>query len=252
MVQWASVIFLLVLIALSCYQLELNKRINKNLRKLIQPERDLRAFAKTSKMQAWQHYRQSEFYSQLLLALKPTAPLPALRSWAASPDLLVTLFYCAKSAQPRVIVDLGSGASTLVFGKAVPDAKIYSIDNSAEYAAKTEQMLREHGITNVTVRVAPLTAHQSGTDWYQSEAFSDISEIDFLFIDGPPGSKDSSARHPALHELAKKLSPRAIVIIDDVHREGERQLAELFSKSLPTHSLEILDHEKGTAVIKPL
>jgi hypothetical protein len=41
------------------------------------------------------------------------------------------------------------------------------------------------------------------------------------------------------------------VILDDVKRAGERKLAEDFAAALPKHSLEILDHEKGTAVIRP-
>jgi hypothetical protein len=48
-----------------------------------------------------------------------------------------------------------------------------------------------------------------------------------------------------------KLSSKAIIIIDDVNRDGERKLAEDFAKSLPNHTLTILDHEKGTAVISP-
>ena len=56
---------------------------------------------------------------------------------------------------------------------------------------------------------------------------------------------------PALAELLSKLSPNAIVVIDAVKRDGERQLAELFAKALPRHTLNILNHEKGTAVISP-
>jgi hypothetical protein len=47
------------------------------------------------------------------------------------------------------------------------------------------------------------------------------------------------------------LSPAAIVVIDDVNREGERKLAEDFAKALSNHELTILDHEKGTAIISP-
>jgi hypothetical protein len=56
---------------------------------------------------------------------------------------------------------------------------------------------------------------------------------------------------PALKEFKDKLSANAVVIIDDVNRDGERKLAEDFAKALPNHVLTILDHEKGTAVISP-
>lgn len=251
MIQWIVALAIVALIVLSLYQVRIIKRINTKLRKLMEPDRDPRAIAKENMAQAWQHYRQTEYYSQLLSALQPTAPLPPLRSWAASPDLLVTLFYLARREAPSVIVDLGSGASTLILAKAAPAATIFSIDNSAEYAAKTEAMLKEHGVTNVKIRIAPLTRDSAGVDWYQRDALADIPEIDLLFVDGPPGSKDSSARHPAFHELHRRLSPRAVVVIDDVHREGEMRLAEMFKGALSSHSLEVLNHEKGTAVIKP-
>jgi 5S rRNA maturation endonuclease (ribonuclease M5) len=52
-------------------------------------------------------------------------------------------------------------------------------------------------------------------------------------------------------ELITKLSPKAIIILDDVNRPGERALAEAFAKALATHELTIYEHEKGTAVISP-
>lgn len=251
MVTWVVIFAAVALIPIFLYQILIARRINKKLSKLIDSASANRVTAKNHKEEAWQHYRQSEFYAQLLLALKPLAPIPALRSWAASPDLLLTLFHLTQKHRPRVIVDLGSGASTLVLAKAAPEAEIFSIDNSDEYANKTAELLKDHGITHVSLRVAPLSIDGSGIEWYQREAFADISKIDLLFVDGPPGSKNSTARHPAFYELREKLSPNAIVVIDDVNRDGEMKLAQLFAESLPSHSLEILSHEKGTAVIKP-
>ena len=41
------------------------------------------------------------------------------------------------------------------------------------------------------------------------------------------------------------------MILDDVKRDGERKLAVDFAKALPNHTIDFLDHEKGTAVIRP-
>ena len=81
--------------------------------------------------------------------------------------------------------------------------------------------------------------------------FKDLKNIDLLIVDGPQGGDNSDARYPALEVLLKKLSAKAIVILDDVNRTGERKLAEDFAKALPNHELRILDHEKLTAVISP-
>jgi predicted O-methyltransferase YrrM len=233
------------------YQIRITKRINEKLLKLISPERDLRKVLKGIERAMRENSRQSEFYTQLLKLLNLNAPIPATRGWAASPDLLLTLHSLTKRYSPKTIVDLGSGLSTLVLAKSAPGAKIFSIDNSEEYATKTLSVLRDHAITNVQVRVAPLTPHAEGVDWYAVEEIDDIERVDLLFIDGPPGSKNSQARHPVIHEFLKKLSPSAIVVIDDVGREGERAIAEEFATLLPTHTIEFLPHEKGTAVITP-
>jgi predicted O-methyltransferase YrrM len=241
----------LLLLAISFYQIRILKRINEKLIKLVSPERDVRRIAKAQSDAAWEHYRQSEFYSQLLRLLDLNAPIPSTRSWAASPDVLLTLLHHAKQSNPKAILDLGSGMSTLVLAKSAPAAKVISIDNSAEFAQKTRQILSLHGVVNADVRVAPLTAHASGVDWYDVSQLADISDIDLLFIDGPPGSKNIRARHPALAECLSKLSPRAIIVIDDAGRDGEKDLAHEFAKALPSHTLEFLSHEKGTAVLLP-
>lgn len=229
----------------------MSRRVNEKLMKLIAPERDIRRIAKNQREEAWQHYRQGEFYSQLIHFLKLSAPIPSTRSWAASPDVLLTLFEIAQRTTPRVILDLGSGMSTLVLAKSAPQAKIISVDNSEEYAEKTRKLLAAHGITNVEIRVAPLTAHHSGVEWYDTSVLGDISEIDLLFIDGPPGSKNNQARLPAVAECLKKLKANAVIVIDDAARDGERAMAEKFAQALPTHTLEFLPHEKGTAIIAP-
>ena len=128
---------------------------------------------------------------------------------------------------------------------------MFSIDHLEEFAGKTKSLLADHEITNVDLRVAPLSPNSAGSDWYELSALSDINPIDLLFIDGPPGSKDDKARHPVLAHCLSKLSPSAVIVIDDAARDGERALAEMFLHALPGYELEFLSHEKGTAVLRP-
>jgi hypothetical protein len=39
--------------------------------------------------------------------------------------------------------------------------------------------------------------------------------------------------------------------LDDADRDEERKLAEAIAAALPNHSLTMLAHEKGTAIIAP-
>ena len=238
-------IILVLVVALYCAKLlrALHQRVSKSNQQTQESIKEL-------KEQVWHSYRQSEALQQLFALLKFSAPIPPTRSWAASPDLLLTIADLVRTRKPRLVVELGSGVSTLIVAKAGA-RKVISIDNSAEFAMKTREMLKAHKIRGVEVRVAPLKAHASGVDWYDTAKLKDLKKIDMLIIDGPPGSKNPDARKPALKELLAKLSPNVVVVIDDVNRIGERQLAEAFAKALPRHTLNILNHEKGTAVLSP-
>ena len=201
--------------------------------------REIAVSTKELKTSMWQSYRQTEAMQQLISLLKFSAPVPPTRSWAASPDLLLTLAQLVRTLNPKLVV-AKAGAK-----------KVISIDNSEEFAGKTKEMLKEHKVRGVEIRVAQLKAHISGVDWYDTAVIKDLKRIDLLIVDGPPGSKNPEARMPARAEFISKLSPKAIIVIDDVNREGERKLAESFAKALPNHVLTIYPHEKGTAVISP-
>jgi predicted O-methyltransferase YrrM len=212
--------------------------------------RDIQKLSLENKKNSMIAYRQAEAFTQLTNLLDFKAAIPATRSWAASPDLLLTISEIVKKNRPGLVVELGSGISTLVAAKSGA-RKIISIDNSDAWGAKTVALLKEHKVRGVDVRIAPLRPYANGSEWYDLDAIKDLKKIDLLIVDGPPGSKNPEARYPALQQFKDKLSPAAIVVIDDVNREGERKLAEDFAKALPNHELTILDHEKGTAIIAP-
>jgi predicted O-methyltransferase YrrM len=251
MFDWILALALIGLGLLAIYQIRLIRRISEKLRNLSKAERDPRVISKKVREENWQHYRQSEYFAQLINLMEFKAAIPGLRSWAASADVLLTLHSVSKKVKPKVVLDLGSGVSTLVLAKSSPDAKIFSIDHLSEFAEKTKTLLADHQISNVELRVAPLQPHAMGIDWYEVSALDDIEKIDLLFIDGPPGSKNEKARHPVLSQCLSKLSPGAVIVLDDAGREGERELADMFLQALPGYELEFLSHEKGTAILRP-
>jgi hypothetical protein len=60
-----------------------------------------------------QTFRQLEALQNLSAVLPAGGVLPATRGWAASPDLLVVLVDLVISGRPSLVVECGSGASTL-------------------------------------------------------------------------------------------------------------------------------------------
>jgi len=248
-ILYSALLFLILLGLAYCAKLlrSLHSKVSKTSAAIT---RDIQKLSVENKKNSMIAYRQTEAFTQLTNLLDFKAAIPATRSWAASPDLLLTISEIVKKNRSGLVVELGSGISTLVAAKSGA-RKIISIDNSDAWGAKTVALLKEHKVRGVDVRIAPLRPYANGSEWYDLDAIKDLKKIDLLIVDGPPGSKNPEARYPALQQFKDKLSPAAIVVIDDVNREGERKLAEDFAKALPNHELTILDHEKGTAIIAP-
>ena len=232
---------------LGWFSLVLYKKQRRNTEKVI---RELNKIATDLKKSINHTYYQSEAYAQLMQLLDFKSSIPPTRGWAASPDLLLTIYETVKKINPSLVVELGSGVSTLVAAKSGAK-KVVSLDGSKEYAAKTRELIKEHRVRGVDVRFAALLPYVNGLTWYDVSVIKDLKKIDLLIVDGPPGNNNPDSRYPALKEFKDKLSPRAVVILDDVNREGERKLAEDFAAALPNHELVILNHEKGAAIISP-
>jgi predicted O-methyltransferase YrrM len=246
-----SAVASILVLALSLYVVRsiraLHKKINRNADRVT---KELTAQTGRIKTELAHVYHQIEAVEQLLPLLKLSAPLPPSRGWAASPDFLLTLAHVTRKVKPRLTVELGSGISTLVLAKSGAK-KIVSLDHSVEFGTQTREMLSNHGVRGVDIRIHELETYPGGYKWYAKSTYKGLSKIDLLVIDGPPSSTNPDARYPAFEHLIPLLSPKATVILDDVYRDEERKLADAITQALPNHVLTILSHEKGTAVISP-
>jgi predicted O-methyltransferase YrrM len=185
------------------------------------------------------------------------APIPALTGWAASPQLACTLVTLVREHEPRVVVELGSGSSTVVLGYAVEKqgmGDVIALDHLRPYGKKTRTTLARHGLSEwAEVRHAPLhDVHLEGESWpwYDPTALEDQTGIDMVVVDGPPHELRSQARYPALPMLADQLSDTAVVVLDDVYRKDESSIAEAWSEQFPDFELDIEDSPYGTAVLR--
>lgn len=197
-------------------------------------------------------FEQVEALLGLYTELQPERALPATRGWAASPDLLLTCWELALRERPSVIVECGSGVSTLVFAYACRRngrGRVVSLDHDEEFALRTRRLLTEHGLEQwAEVRTAPLEPLEgTGKVWYRTSQVPD-GPIDLLLIDGPPAGRQPDAREPALDVLYGHLSPRATVVVDDHDRE--RGVVDGWIEQHPELELERRRHEKGTAVLR--
>jgi predicted O-methyltransferase YrrM len=196
---------------------------------------------------------------QNLYAIHPTQrPLPATRGWAASPDLLLTLVDMTIRDKPRLVVECGSGVSTLWLALTMQQfdiaGRIVSLEHDGTYAALTREILRDHQADSLCdVREAPLESFQLDGDtyqWYAQGAWSDLTAIDLLFVDGPPGDIGRQARYPALPLLRNALSANATVVVDDFIRTDEQQIVSRWLKDYTDFSSQILPLEKQAAIMR--
>lgn len=199
--------------------------------------------------------RQVQSLFQLHVDVTPRAPLPLLGQYAATPDLLATLVSLVKRKHPRVIVELGSGSSTIVCGYALESTsqgKVISFDHEAQYAAETNAALEVHGLSAIAaVQVAPLRETRCGAStwsWYAMN-LEELPLIDLLIVDGPPMTTGRLARYPALPVLWSKLAPGAIIVVDDAARPDETEMVRRWIKEFPGLRMESLPHEKGTVIL---
>jgi predicted O-methyltransferase YrrM len=218
----------------------------------------LRQMRADTKKEVRQTFRQLEALQNLNDVLPPADVLPPTRGWAASPDLLMVLVDLVITQRPSLVVECGSGASTLWIALAMRrfeiDGRIVSLEHDRDFGAKTRDFLARHKVLDlVEIRDAPLESFSiDGEDysWYASQAWEDLTGIDLLFVDGPPAATGHQARYPGLPLLSKSLSPNATIVLDDLIVPDMREVLRRWLDAYPDFGSEILPLEKQAAVLR--
>lgn len=191
-----------------------------------------------------------------LFSLAPARGIvPPMGGWAASPDVVAVLVEDLLARRPSLVVECGSGVSTLWLSLIITrydlPTRIVSLDHDPHFAEQTRQTLRQHGVAAAAeVRVAPLlpsTLPGHPTPWYDPAATTDLSDIGLLFVDGPPDTTGPLARLPAVPVLRDRLAPQCTIVLDDVVRASEQEVAARWRVLLPDFTLEQLPLQKVAA-----
>ncbi|GAB2885688.1 class I SAM-dependent methyltransferase [Microbulbifer echini] len=203
-------------------------------------------------------YMQLESLSWLQRRLSIKGQLPGLRGWAASPDVLLHLHTHIMTSRPSVVVEFGSGASTLVIADALRQngmGKLISIEHSNHYGVQTLATLEaEYLQTWVDLRIGDLESwedeHMSPKNaekparWYPKSLLNGVESVDLLWVDGPPGVTCLYSRYPALPAMSDRLSTKAEVWMDDTIRQEEKDICERWGQD-HGFQLEYYPLEKG-------
>jgi len=164
-------------------------------------------------------------------------PLPMGGGWALTGDSAALLAREVLTHKPEKILELGSGVSTLILGQILKRngrGHLLSVDHDPEWANQTRRFVEFLGLGDfVSVVDAPLKETRAGNQaskWYDIPKISldNLGAIDFLLVDGPPQARDNpqAARYPAFPMLRDRLSPHALIFVDDASRKTETKMVE--------------------------
>jgi hypothetical protein len=188
--------------------------------------------------------REIEALVQLFQGFTPRAPMPSSGDFALNPTDLLELIHLIRTRKPRLVVELGSGTSSVWIAYALEQSggRLVSLDHDTEYAKKTRSLLSAHQLTGVAeVREAPLkplTLDGKTFQWYDVSELADLRGINMLLVDGPPEATGPDARYPALHVLESKLAGSATIIFDDANRQDEQAALRKWTETFPGLSRE--------------
>ncbi len=100
----------------------------------------------------------------------PSAALPNLGSWKADVHFLDLIVDHVERTRPRMVVELGAGATTLVLAQALRrhgGGQLVSFDQHDGFVAATRDWLATHGLS-ADLRHAPLAETEIARDrWYR-------------------------------------------------------------------------------------
>jgi len=139
------------------------------------------------------------------------------RNAAKSKKLGQLLFRMVKFYQPSTILELGTslGITSSYLALANQDARMITMEGSKEIAEAARKNFRNLEIRNLEIV-------EGNFDDKLSSAITQLSSIDFVFIDGNH-RKEPTERY--FKELLAKMNKDSILVFDDIHWSNEMEAA---------------------------
>jgi len=205
----------------------------------------IRAIEKASDVQTRQHkrlYTTIDARSGLGDLVTPRAPMPLLGGWALDADVMHMVMTLLWTHRPGLIVECGSGSSTIWLGYIVErfgKGRVIALEHDERYLATSRDLIRAHSLEDtVEVRHAPLESWSDLTfggtyQWYTSKALEDLEDIELLLVDGPPSATGPLARYPAVPLLLPRCATHAVIVLDDTGRTDEQVISDRWLTAFP-------------------
>ncbi|HMO46730.1 MAG TPA: hypothetical protein PKB14_11955 [Rubrivivax sp.] len=221
---------------------------------------------------------QLEAYASLQRYLNGGQLLPELHGWPVSPDFAVMLIDMVESNDYDLIIEFGSGTSTLLMALALARAaqrhrrSVAAVQLAFEHLefffAQTRSRLERADVAHaVQLELAELktwtSANGTPYDFYDCQgkleaavrAAPEPVRRALVVVDGPPAATGPQARYPALPIVLPLLKDVAAdILLDDHGRPEEQQISKMWLAELEAAgrraSVSYPSLEKGACLLK--
>jgi predicted O-methyltransferase YrrM len=172
---------------------------------------------------------------QILAPLLSRYPYLPWTSGSMRPAALVAVCNEVVHGARTRIVECGSGLSTVVLARLLRErgaGALVALEHDSHWAALVEEQLRREDLGAIArVHYAPLAGEPPWYDLHDSDRLPD--EVDLLVVDGPPAFDPGheARRAPALPWFRDRLVDGAAVILDDIDRDGEREVLSRWERT---------------------
>jgi predicted O-methyltransferase YrrM len=155
------------------------------------------------------------------------------KSMSAWEDFIESALRCARETDGPIL-ECGSGLSTVLLGLIADRTgrRLFSLENNSFWARKMRKILRSYGISNVEILESDLRSY--GEYWWYDPPFQRMpNDFSLVVCDGPPGDIPGG-RYGLLPIMRSRLSPGSVILLDDAHRQAERDIAARWASELGT------------------
>lgn len=200
--------------------------------------------------------QQLEAFLDIQNFFKHGKHLPALHGWPVSPDFARYLIQLLEKNDYDLILEFGSGASTVIIAKTLahldrtrqgkPAALQIAFEHLEKYHDQTHADLESAGLAqSVELTLDPLQPYQppNGNTYPYYACHEKLADVatrlsampirTLLVVDGPPASTGQHARYPALPAVLAHLKGQCLdILLDDYARPDEKEVGVLWEQDL--------------------
>jgi hypothetical protein len=160
-------------------------------------------------------------------AARAKSPGRSANPYALLPDTLGFLGAALDAVSPSVIVEFGSGESTLLFARwlSAHPGELVSVEHDRGWVAEVGQRLPEDARARVRMVHRPLRLTRRGPRQFLTytsfrDLAADVGRAQLLLLDGP----HISGRELVLYLALTSCAPGAVIVVDDFRHYAVRDM----------------------------